>query len=649
MHVALPVRCKCLTTTTLVTLAACAVLAASLMPSLPAQSTRIDAAPYRKRSSAALAITPDGATIVAVNPDSNSVTLVDAASRSVVTELAVGLDPRTVAIDDSGQRAYVANRVGDSLSVIDLTTPHVITEVAVGNRPYGVVVNPDGDCVYVAEQGSHRLRTLDAQTLDTTDLITTAERPSGLAISTDGRTLYVTHLLTNTITVLNVRPYFVYLPLIAKGTPASQPITLPHPASNFHAKRPTSSIHLYPTSNLVQSIVIAPDGPRAYVPHTRSNTQNQNLTFDSTVSPLVSSIDLTTRQHLTGQQIDLGTLDRPGVGLPFDAALTPGGDEIWVVNAASNDISVVDLISRTLTAHIEVGDNPRGIVLSPDGATAYVNNTLAGTISVIDTAAYTVTDVITITHIPLPPILLNGKRLFHSSDDPRVSLNQWISCNTCHFEGEHDGRTWALAFAGPRNTTSLLGMIETYPLRWSGEWNESADSEFANRKENFGSGLIEGEMNCSLAPPDCVAHPPNQGRSYDLDSLALFIDALAMPLSPAHTRGEPLSDAEQRGQALFDDPALGCVTCHPPPLYTDQLQHDVGTATLDERIGPAYDTPTLRGLYNSAPYFHDGSAATLRDALTRPNAGNEHNVLGLLTEPELQDLIAFLMALPFHQ
>ena len=44
-------------------------------------------------------------------------------------------------------------------------------------------------------------------------------------------------------------------------------------------------------------------------------------------------------------------------------------------------------------------------------------------------------------------------------------------------------------------------------------------------------------------------------------------------------------------------------------------------ATSGERIGPAYDTPTLRGLHDSAPYFHDGSAATLYQALTRPTPG----------------------------
>jgi YVTN family beta-propeller protein len=597
-----------------------------------------------KRSSSAVAITTQGDTLLVVNPDSNSLTLVDTTSRSVIGELPVGIDPRTVSVDDVSNRAYVANRGTDSISVINLAMRQVITEVTVGDRPYGVLVGPGADRVYIAEQGSDRIRILAADTLHTISLIDVPDRPSGLALTNDGRTLLVTHLLTSTITIVTVQPYQVFLPIIVRSGTAGQD-TIQSPTSNLQFL--TSSILLWPDSNLLQSIVIAPDGQRAYVPHTRSNTTNTALTFDTTVFPLVSPIDLASRQHLIGQQFDLGTLDPPGVGLPFDAGLTPDGRELWVVNAASNDLSVVNLISRTLAAHIEVGDNPRGIVLSPDGGTAYVNNTLAGTVSVIDAHAYTVTSVITVTNIPLSPLLLNGKRLFHSSNDSRVSLNQWISCNTCHFEGEHDGRTWSFGFAGKRNTTSLLGMIETYPLRWSGEWDESSDSEFANRKENFGGGLV-AQMNCSLSPPDCVNQPPNQGHSYDLDSLAAFIDALPIPLSPTHAHGEPLNAAEQRGRALFNNPTLGCVTCHPAPLYTDKQKHDVGTAGPDEKIGPVYDTPSLRVLYDSAPYFHDGRVATLYAAITYPSARSEHDLRNVLTEAQRQDLIAFLLALPFE-
>jgi cytochrome c peroxidase len=85
-------------------------------------------------------------------------------------------------------------------------------------------------------------------------------------------------------------------------------------------------------------------------------------------------------------------------------------------------------------------------------------------------------------------------------------------------------------------------------------------------------------------------------------------------------------------------------------LYTDLQVHDVGTADgLSEWFGPLIDTPTLRFLYDSAPYLHDGSAATLAEVLTAANPDDEHGVTSHLTEDELADLIAFLLALPLEE
>ena len=157
------------------------------------------------------------------------------------------------------------------------------------------------------------------------------------------------------------------------------------------------------------------------------------------------------------------------------------------------------------------------------------------------------------------------------------------------------------------------------------------------RKEQFGTGLIEGEMHPPLGPP-------NQGRSYDLDCLALFIDSLPPPPSPG-----PPSEAALRGQVIFNRADTGCAVCHPLPLYTDLKTHDVGTVTADERIGPEFDTPTLNGLYRTAPYLHDGSAATLHDVLTIANPDDKHGVTSHLTAQEIDDLVAFLEALPFEE
>ena len=51
----------------------------------------------------------------------------------------------------------------------------------------------------------------------------------------------------------------------------------------------------------------------------------------------------------------------------------------------------------------------------------------------------------------------------------------------------------------------------------------------------------------------------------------------------------------------------------------------------------------MRGLWLTAPYFHDGSAPTLADVLS---AGTTHNVTGNLSDNEVDDLVAYLLALP---
>ena len=114
-----------------------------------------------KRASSAIAVTPDGSTLLVVNPDSNSVTLVDTISLTCIAEILVGIDPRTVSVDDAGERAYVANRLSGSVSVIDLASRTVNGEVVVGNRLYGVVVSPFGDRLYVAVKGPDQVLTLD--------------------------------------------------------------------------------------------------------------------------------------------------------------------------------------------------------------------------------------------------------------------------------------------------------------------------------------------------------------------------------------------------------------------------------------------------------------------------------------------------------
>ena len=76
--------------------------------------------------------------------------------------------------------------------------------------------------------------------------------------------------------------------------------------------------------------------------------------------------------------------------------------------------------------------------------------------------------------------------------------------------------------------------------------------------------------------------------------------------------------------------------------------HDVGTITTASGkrrndVLAGFGTPTLKGIWETAPYLHDGSAPTLYDVLITKNQENEHGDLTTLSESEINQLIAFLL------
>lgn len=558
------------------------------------------------RRSSSVAVTSDGRVVV-VNPDSNSISLVAFQDGSPsVTEIPVGRRPGTLAV--GGSEAWVTNRDEATVAVVSLDEARVSACYEVGPDPFGVVVGESR--VYVASEAGAIISVFDAATHGRLGGIRVDGRPRGLALTADGSTLYATHFQDGRLSVVDT-------------------------ALQVESAKLATSVN----ANLSQAVALDEPNSRAYLPQTLTNHLSTALVFDATVFPVVSVVDTASLSHLRPQRIALDTADRP-VGQPLDALVHPSG-KLYVANAASNDISVIDLASGAGVAHIEVGAGPQGLALSGDGSQLYVQNSLDGSLSVIETATDTRIADVVLSTIPMPPSLLNGKRLFHTSDDPRMARDQWIACSTCHFDGEADGRTWFFP-DGPRNTPSLRGSGATLPSHWSGDLDELQDVEQTIRRIQAGTGLVKGADNCS---PSCDLAAPNSGRSHDLDDLAAWMASLAPRTQP------PLSAAEaaaaSRGALLFAAAETGCVDCHPPPLYTDGLRHDVGTGDSPaERKGSLFNTPSLLGLAGTAPYLHDGRADTLTAVLTDANAADLHGRTSQLSAEEVQELATFLRSLP---
>src|SRR5262249_13839770 len=162
----------------------------------------------------------------------------------------------------------------------------------------------------------------------------TEPAPRGLALSPDESRLYATHFFTGRVSVIDTRTLTIQTTLSTGSD-----------------------------SNLSQSMVLDSSSALAFLPQTRSNTGNRALLFASTICQIVSILDRRTGENLLRSRIAIDITDRP-VSLPLDAVVTSLG-RLYVVNAGSNDLSVIDL-PGTLVAHISVGANPRGIALTPD-------------------------------------------------------------------------------------------------------------------------------------------------------------------------------------------------------------------------------------------------------------------------------------------
>ena len=560
-------------------------------------------------ATSSIGITPDGTTVFVVNPDSGSVSAIDTASETKRDELVVGRDPRILTVGPDGHRLYVTSRASATLTILDTQPFSALATLRVGPEPYGVVADPNGHLVYVAASGADRIDVVDTELTQVVDTIPVQSRPKGLAIAADGTRLYVTHFLSGAVSVIDLTSRTV-LAVISTG----------------------------PESNIAQRIVMHPTNNRTYLPHIRSNVSNPHPLFDTTLFPVVSVIDVATDQHLPRERLELSVVDRP-VNLPFDLALSSDGQRAHLVYLGSGDMSVIDLESRQLIAHLEVGDGPRGLVLTPDDRKAYVANSLSDDVSVVDLSTFEEVTRIPVTSSPLSPQVKRGKLLFISSRSTRVSRDRWMSCESCHADGEQDGRTWQFP-DGPRNTTNLRGLAHTQPLHWSADRDEIQDFEFTIRELQAGTGLIEeGE------PHPELGHP-NAGLSADLDALAAFVESLQPKPSPFRLADGTLTPEARRGQAVFHRADVGCAACHVPPLFTDLLVHDIGTGNRPgELLGPAFDTPSLRGVWHTAPYLHDGRAPTLREVVGTHNPTDRHGHTAHLSERELQDLVAFLRSL----
>ena len=555
----------------------------------------------RVHRSSVIALSGNQRYLYTANTFSGTASIVDITTKSIVAEIPVGADPRALTVDPDGAWLAVTSRAEGTLSLIDLESQTVTDTIYVGLWPWGVV--SDGGKLYVALQGQDAIAEVDREAGRVLRLLPVPDEPAGLALY--GDFLYVTHLRGGALSM-------VYLPTGQVAETASD----------------------LPDTGLSAAVWLNPYDDTAYLPATRYNPTNPVLTFDTTVFSVVDVFRLRDMQVIRTQRVVLDVADRP-VSLPFDLSFDRARRWLWVVNAGSDDVSVIDTQTGFARANIPVGANPRGIVRYADGSYAFVYNALDGTISVIETAYLEETDKLPATRLDLPIDLLIGAQAFYGSADPRFSEDRRLSCATCHFDGLSDGHVWADFPGGAARTPILLGVGDSGPWGMRGTFDELADFNAYFLAVQHGAGLIEGPTLPQSAP---LQGEPTTGRSPDLDALVAYMQTLT---GPGRNALEIPPEDVLAGETVFM--AQGCDSCHVAPLYADGLTHD-----LEDGSGSgAVDTPSLRWLWASGPYYHDGRAATLADVFDA-DAG-PHHLLGVIPYSELQALVTYLRSLPLEE
>ncbi|HVE85135.1 MAG TPA: c-type cytochrome [Myxococcales bacterium] len=146
----------------------------------------------------------------------------------------------------------------------------------------------------------------------------------------------------------------------------------------------------------------------------------------------------------------------------------------------------------------------------------------------------------------------------------------------------------------------------------------------------------------------------------DRGALARYLEAGLRPVRPAAPAGatEPEPAVVARGRAVFHDRTVGCSSCHDSSgAFTDGEAHDVESLSAAEKeelkrtlgdkpleaTAAAFDTPSLRQVGRTAPYFHDGSAPTL-EALVENNRDRMGKTSQLSTA-DRRALVAYLRTL----
>jgi DNA-binding beta-propeller fold protein YncE/mono/diheme cytochrome c family protein len=582
-------------------------------------------------------------------------------------------------------RVAVALRDRSSVVVLepqdDLSVPlATLCETRVPSEAWGLAATPDDARLLVTSGWGAALSVLDGSTLDVIREVPLPREPRAVIVADDGRRAFVSHAIGSRVSVVSIddkgaAPRALELGVEAplkpregggartgsQGFALAKAIAADSASDKRSGERPLLDIEGRAPGRPKPSAARAPKAPKAPAPAAKEGapeaarpvvkdrifvpmaTVDPGNSFERSsdyygrwqrqkgplvAEPIVGVIDASRERALTRDLLTRPNGEvQPGCVLPRAAATSARGslfvaclgiDAVLELDARGADPMRMEL------RRFRVPAGPTGVALDPAERRAVVWSQWSGSLTVLDLGARTQPSTsIEVDYTPAPGLKAarEGRELFHRSADDRMSSNG-MACASCHPDGRDDGITWSTS-SGPRQTLMLAGrMEETAPYGWRGQQKDL---------------------------PEYLSHTIARLGGYGLEPQALtaleaFVESVPPPPAPAliDERAREKDEAVARGRELFFDVEQGCARCHVDAVGTDKKLHDVGSrAQADDAAN--FDTPTLRFIGKTAPYFHDGRYATLSELLAAPDSGMGRSAH--LSAVDRAALVAFLETL----
>ena len=563
-----------------------------------------------------IAAVGDGALVI--DNDSGQLIRTDKDGKQLAA-LAIGKNAGLMTYDPVGKLAYVADRAGNRIAVVKVGEKlEVSASYTTPVEPYGVALSPDRKSLFVTTIADRTLVAFDTSSGKEQWRTALGREARNIAVSSDGKRAIVAYLTTGTVDQVDL-----------VETRKAEHVAL----STQNAQRRSRGAGGDAFARGAFTALFLGE-QQALVPFQRETpvqaigggerTGSYGGGFDAPIQSQLAFL-ATSGERTSQTTAEIGQHQARAMAWDADRdalyIVGLGSDTILQLKNASQ-VTIAEGGSQSLaTKATKDRCGPDGVAIAPDGD-VLVWCSFSRSVRRVDTVGSN-GKLLTapMTNPATGPKLVassfdekqhEGLELFHTASS-QVSQGGALACASCHPDGRADGLSWRID-KHELQTPVLIGRVAgTHPYKWDGGDVDIKASLTGTMKRLGGSGLNADQTG----------------------ALASYLEALPAPQAPTRD-----TQMVVRGEKLFDSSELGCRSCHDGAKYTDNTKHDFKAATL-----PEADTPSLIGLAAGAPYYHDGSAATLESLLR--DRGKVHGMAetAKLSDKQVADLIAFLETL----